>query len=362
MDTSSDSGLLVLVCREEFTEALEEEIGLRAGTAVVTVKQRSPGFLVIETAGTLPESIARPMVFERQRIEGARWIEGESLKSLARDIMKQLMPAVPLNGPGWTCHVFVPEAVGSVSLSPRAKNLEQVLLDFCHDRFPRLFRAYLPPDPGRSLPGNLPVLNLCVFAEGVWGAVMDHGRLSDPRPGGIHRMAFDRYAPSRSYLKIEEALSVMGTPVERGQTVVDLGASPGGWSYAFLKRGCRVTAVDNGRLRIEDPERHGGRLTHLQQDGTLYQPDPGQVPVDWLVSDMLISTGTNLWVLRKWFTHRWMRRFVVNIKLPQQHPYPVLKPIEDFLNTIPGIRFSIRQLYHDRREVTLFGELRDEKG
>ena len=51
----------------------------------------------------------------------------------------------------------------------------------------------------------------------------------------------------------------------------------------------------------------------------------------------------------------WMRHFVFNIKLPQQHPYPVLKPIEDYLRRQSAIRFCIRQLYHDRREVTVFG-------
>lgn len=349
--------ILCMVCREEFTEALEEELRLRAGTATVVVRQRAGGFLVVDAGDVLPAGMIRPLVFERQRVEGAQWIPGDSLKSLARDIVKALLPAIPIAGPGWTCHVFAPESASAPSLSPRARNLERVLLEFCRERFPRVFRSCRPDG---EIPGaaGARVLNLCVMADGVWGSVMPVERLADPRPGGIHRMAFDRYAPSRSYLKVEEALQLMGRPPQPGERVVDLGAAPGGWSYAFLKRGCHVTAVDNGQLRIREPGRNGGTLVHLQQDGTLFTPDPGRLPVDWLVSDMLIATGTNMWVLRKWFTHRWMRRFVVNIKLPQLNPYPVLKPVEEFLDAIPRLQYRMRHLYHDRREVTVFGELR----
>ena len=79
---------------------------------------------------------------------------------------------------------------------------------------------------------------------------MPANRLSDPCPGGAHRKPFDQLAPSRSYLKIEEAFDMLGESPRRGQTVADLGAAPGGWTYAFVKRGCRVTAVDNGPMRI----------------------------------------------------------------------------------------------------------------
>jgi len=137
--------------------------------------------------------------------------------------------------------------------------------------------------------------------------------------------------------------------------VVNLGAAPGGWSYAFLKWGCRVLAVDNGPLKLKDLATAGGRLTHLRENGIPFTPPSAWLPLDWMVSDMLIPPGQTLGMIRKWMEHAWMRRFVFNVKLPQQHPYPVLKPIEAFLHSQSGITFHIRQLYHDRREVTVFG-------
>jgi 23S rRNA (cytidine2498-2'-O)-methyltransferase len=184
---------------------------------------------------------------------------------------------------------------------------------------------------------------------------MPAGQLTDSHPGGIHRMAFDQLAPSRSYLKIEEVFERLGEQPRSRQRVVDLGAAPGGWSYAFLKRGCQVLAVDHGPLKIAKPGLAGGRLEHLRENGITFRPPPAWRPADWLVSDMLIPSGQTMGMLRKWLEESLARRFVVNIKLPQQHPYPALQPIEAYLRGIPGLRFQIRQLYHDRREVTMFG-------
>jgi len=59
---------------------------------------------------------------------------------------------------------------------------------------------------------------------------------------------------------------------------------------------------------------------------------------------------------------RWMNNFVCNMKLPQQHPYAPVKPVEDYVWNQDAYQVSIRQLYHDRREVTVMGRLipRDE--
>jgi 23S rRNA C2498 (ribose-2'-O)-methylase RlmM len=348
------TGSLVFLCRPEFRDALTEEICIRTGAAAADIAAAAPDMLILNGAPAAHQALQRPLIFERQRIENAMRIPVMSLKQTARDIVRQLLPAITFSEKPWTVHAFAADSVEGRTCSARARNLEQVLLDDCKDRFGRVFRRYKPASPA-DRDGQMLVLSLCVVPEGVWGGVVAQERLSDPRPGGDHRMAFDRNAPCRSYLKIEEALDLMNERPRPGETVVDLGASPGGWSYAFLKRGCRVTAVDNGPMRITHPEQFGGSLTHVMEDGVLFKPASSDIPLDWLVSDMLVSTGKNLGMLKNWFTNKWMLRFVVNVKLPQIHPYPALQPLEAFLGTVPGIRFSFRQLYHDRREVTLFG-------
>jgi 23S rRNA (cytidine2498-2'-O)-methyltransferase len=156
-------------------------------------------------------------------------------------------------------------------------------------------------------------------------------------------------------MKIEEALALFGESPRAGQRVVDLGAAPGGWSYAFLRRGCRVTAVDRAALKLGSPDRWGGTLEHRREDGLRYRP---AAAVDWLLSDMLVPPGVTLGLLRKWIGQGWTRRFIVNVKLPQKEPYAALRPLEQFLEREPGVEATLRQLHHDRREVTAWGRVR----
>jgi hypothetical protein len=72
---------------------------------------------------------------------------------------------------------------------------------------------------------------------------------------------------------------------------------------------------------------------------------------------MLIAPGQALGLLRKWLGGAWARRCIVNLKLPQKEPLVALAPVREFLAGVPRLRFQLRQLYHDRREVTLMAEL-----
>jgi len=63
-------------------------------------------------------------------------------------------------------------------------------------------------------------------------------RCTSPFPNGEIAFVEDRSGPpSRAYLKLWEALTLIGRRPEPGETCVDLGASPGGWSWALSKMG-----------------------------------------------------------------------------------------------------------------------------
>jgi 23S rRNA (cytidine2498-2'-O)-methyltransferase len=124
----------------------------------------------------------------------------------------------------------------------------------------------------------LPPLSSALEKEGlldkpVQGGAADHKRLhvfftatdrahagysfvnnSSPWRMGIPRLRFPAGAPSRSALKLEEAFCVFLSEEEKarllkkGMAAVDLGASPGGWTWLLATRGISVIAVDNGRI------------------------------------------------------------------------------------------------------------------
>lgn len=167
---------------------------------------------------------------------------------------------------------------------------------------------------------------------------------------GQRRMADDPLAPSRSYLKIEEAYGIIGCEPAPGETVIDLGAAPGGWSYSAAKRGARVVAVDNGPLKagaLDNP-----LITHLQQDAFRFDPVAAEGrAADWLFCDLVEDPHHVLEnILLPWLERRWCRRYIVNLKFGRVDPAALLRETRA---RIPSVR--IRHLYHDREEFTLVG-------
>jgi 23S rRNA (cytidine2498-2'-O)-methyltransferase len=174
---------------------------------------------------------------------------------------------------------------------------------------------------------------------------------------GQRRMADDDQAPSRSYLKVEEAYTVLGREPASGELVVDLGAAPGGWSYSAAKHGARVIALDNGPLK-------GGALDHpliehRRADAYGYRPGPGE-RADWLFCDLVDDPHHVLRnLVTPWLENAWCRRFVVILKFGRVDALALLRevraPDSVFSRLAPGTR--VRHLYHDREEFTLVGEL-----
>ncbi|NJR44188.1 23S rRNA (cytidine(2498)-2'-O)-methyltransferase RlmM [bacterium] len=140
-----------------------------------------------------------------------------------------------------------------------------------------------------------------------------------PIASGIPRLRFPAAAPSRSTLKLDEALLLMLSEAERqalfqpGMTSVDLGACPGGWTYQLLRRGLRVVAIDNGR--IDEALMRTGRVEHLRVDGFKYTPPK---PVNWLVCDMVESPLKVAELAALWFRQRYCQNAVINLKLPMK--------------------------------------------
>jgi 23S rRNA (cytidine2498-2'-O)-methyltransferase len=172
---------------------------------------------------------------------------------------------------------------------------------------------------------------------------------------GQRRMKDDPEAPSRSFLKVEEALTIFGCAPQRGNCVADLGAAPGGWTWAAIKRGATVFAIDNGPLKggpLGHPHVH-----HLRSDAFIWKPDT--IPVDWLFCDMVEKPLVVMERIRTWFSKQWCRYAIVNFKYGYSDPSHLLEHL--YGNT--GIRqftetMVCRHLFHDRDEITVMAKVK----
>jgi 23S rRNA (cytidine2498-2'-O)-methyltransferase len=181
---------------------------------------------------------------------------------------------------------------------------------------------------------------------------------SAPCAMGIPRLRMPESAPSRSTLKLEEAINWFFDAQQQaawfrpGMRAVDLGAAPGGWSWQLVRRGLLVTAVDNGPM---DPAlMSSGMVDHVRTDAFTYSPEHR---IEWLVCDMVERPLHVSRLITRWFVQFNCRAAIFNLKLPMKKRYQSVMEckhvIEQALNTA-GIRHQLRikHLYHDREEVT----------
>jgi 23S rRNA (cytidine2498-2'-O)-methyltransferase len=164
-------------------------------------------------------------------------------------------------------------------------------------------------------------------------------------------------APSRSALKLEEALLVLLDADERRRLLqpamhaADLGAAPGGWTWVLMRHGLHVTAIDNGPLRPDLLER--GHITHLRADGFAWQPPR---PLDWMVCDMVEQPRRVAERMATWLREGWCRQSVFNLKLPMKKRWHETQlALQSFAAQADRpLAIRARQLYHDREEITVF--------
>lgn len=233
---------------------------------------------------------------------------------------------------------FCLESAGVPGLSHRARMIEREALEKIRGRMSRVAKLAVLGRPG---PGR---------ARGLFAYLSAFDSLTMSREavfGGQRRMADDAQAPSRSYLKIEEAYGILGLEPSSGETVADLGAAPGGWSYSAARRGALVDAVDNGPLKAAALQPN---ITHKIEDAFTYTPNQ---TVDWLYCDMVEDPERIIGLLGQWLAKNWCRRFIVNLKFNRQDPLKILRRA-DILRPKCSL-FKARHLFHDREELTLVG-------
>jgi 23S rRNA (cytidine2498-2'-O)-methyltransferase len=146
-----------------------------------------------------------------------------------------------------------------------------------------------------------------------------------------------------------EAEARMGRRIVARERCVDLGASPGSWTYVAARRGARVIAVDRAELRADlmsDP------MVTFQQ-GDAFQYEPAQ-PVDWLVCDVIAAAERSVDLLLRWLEHGWCRHFVVTLKLDAETSKAALARVEPALERLAEEHWLLR-LNANKREVCAFG-------
>ena len=131
-------------------------------------------------------------------------------------------------------------------------------------------------------------------------------------PNGEVAFVEDRTGPpNRAYLKLWEALVRLRRWPMPGERCLDLGASPGGWTYVVAKLGAEVIAIDKAPL---DP-RVAAMAGVAWRGESAFALDPTSVgPVDWLFSDIVCYPARLLRLVEKWRASGLAKNFVCTLK------------------------------------------------
>ncbi|CAM3026183.1 methyltransferase [Legionella steigerwaltii] len=152
--------------------------------------------------------------------------------------------------------------------------------------------------------------------------------------------------PNRAYLKLWEALTLLGKYPKSGDKALDLGASPGGWTYVMHSLGASVTAVDKALL---DPKiAKLPNINYVQQSAFAIDPAKLEQNYDWVLSDVACYPDRAYALIMKWIESGKAKQMIFTIKLQGKVELSTIKKFQMIPNSF------ITNMFYNKHEATFF--------
>jgi 23S rRNA (cytidine2498-2'-O)-methyltransferase len=246
----------------------------------------------------------------------------------------------------WHEPVHIPiQSIGDAAKKLRSIQRNWALYSLAHHRRAALIADQLPKVSAKPLVfgATVPTAPL-----GSWTLIAPDRLLaapvcSSPFPNGEAPFVEDRTAPSRAYLKLWELFTLLGERPQPSELCVDLGASPGGWSWVLQRLGARVISVDKAPL---DPSLAGLAGIEYRRESAFALDPRATGSVDWLFSDVACYPKRLLTLVQRWLTAGTVRRLVCTVKFQGATAVDAMQAFA----AIPGSR--LLHLHHNKHELT----------
>jgi 23S rRNA (cytidine2498-2'-O)-methyltransferase len=276
----------------------------------------------------------------------------EELGAVDQSHGRLLIAEGPPRAAAWAANVWLdPQEISIASISDAAAKLRSIQRNWTVYA-PRLYRRAsliqerLPKVSARPLVFGAPAPTASLGSWTLLDArtLLAAARCTGPFPNGeVHFVENRSGPPSRAYLKLWEALTIIGCRPGPGERCLDLGSSPGGWSWALQQMGANVVSVDKAGLAPGI-----GRLPGIEHRFTsAFALDPQAVgPLDWLFSDIVCYPARLLALVERWLAAGTCRRFVCTVKFQGRTDHEAARRFA----AIPGSQ--LRHLFHNKHELT----------
>jgi len=167
---------------------------------------------------------------------------------------------------------------------------------------------------------------------------------SSPFPNGEVEFIEDRSGPpSRAYLKLWELFTLIGERPRPGERCIDLGGSPGGWTFVLQQLGAHVLSVDKAPL---DPRVAALPNVECRQESAFALDPRALGEIDWLFCDVVCYPKRLLALVETWLASGRARRLVCTIKFQGATDFEAMHRFA----AIPGSR--LLHLHHNKHELT----------
>lgn len=249
---------------------------------------------------------------------------------------------------------FEPHLVTFESISTAAKLLRQAgkfwyLHPIEQVRRSRLIEAQLRklPPLTRHFPLEAEIPQIGVFSLLDQNTLIYSVKRLKKWPDGICQFIEDKInPPNRAYLKLWEALTFLERHPKPGARVLDLGASPGGWTYVMQALGAHVTSIDKAPLTEHITQLPN--IQFIQQSAFSFDPGTLTESYDWVLSDIACYPERAYELIMKWIASGRAKQMVFTIKLQGKTDFSILKKLQ----AIPHAQLI--NLYYNKHETTFF--------
>lgn len=253
----------------------------------------------------------------------------------------------------WAQNIWMnPKIILFQSISDAAKKLRAIQRDWANYSFQLHRRSHLITDllpKLKRFPINFPEKNYLRLPLGSWTLLSQNTLLaatncSSILPNGAAHFVENKIdPPSRAYLKLWEACTIINRYPKAGDICLDLGSSPGGWSWALSNLNAQVISVDRSPLALSIQT---NPLVKFVQ-GSAFALEPSQFKhLDWIVSDLICYPTKSFDLLRKWLLAFPKANFIWTIKFQGETDHQTT----NMFASIPGSH--IQHLYHNKHELT----------
>lgn len=161
---------------------------------------------------------------------------------------------------------------------------------------------------------------------------------SSPFADGEAQFIESRIPPSRAYLKLWEIFTLLQKKPKRGDKCLEIGASPGSWTWVLQQLGAHVTAIDRAPLS----ELIQKLPNVFFQKGDAFSIEPKDI--DWIFSDVICYPEKLLEWIKK-YLHLPIH-FVCTIKFQGKPDHRIIQEFATIKNS------KLMHLSHNKHELT----------